>query len=85
MYFRPLPNKNVQILDHFFPLIFPKDSESLKILDIRLWEVGAKRPLKGTFWKMWQIFSELIKNIYLKNKCVRERITSLNFIREFQT
>ena len=25
---------------------FPKDSESLKILDIRLQEVGAKRPLK---------------------------------------
>ena len=46
--FRPLPNKNVQMLDHFFPLLFPKDSESLKILDIRLWEVKAKRPLKGT-------------------------------------
>ena len=43
--FRPLPNKNVQMLDHFFPLLFPKDSEYLKILDIRLWEVGAKRPL----------------------------------------
>ena len=46
--FRPLPNKNVQMLDHFFPFLFPKDSESLKILDIRLWEVGAKRPLNGT-------------------------------------
>ena len=46
--FRPFPNKNVQMLDHFFPLLFPKDSESLKILDILLWEVGAKRPLKGT-------------------------------------
>ena len=34
--------------DHFFPLLFPKDSESLKIFDIRLWEVGAKRPLNGT-------------------------------------
>ena len=45
--FRPLPNKNVQMLDHFFPLLFPKDSESLKILDIRLREVGAKRPLNG--------------------------------------
>ena len=33
---RPLPNKNFQMLDHFFPLLFPKDSESLKILDIRL-------------------------------------------------
>ena len=29
-HFRPLPNKNVQMLDHFFPL----HSESLKILDI---------------------------------------------------
>ena len=43
---RPLPNENVQMLDHFFPL--PKDSESLKIFDIQLWEVGAKRPLSGT-------------------------------------
>ena len=24
--FRPLPNKNVQIGDHFFPSLFPKDS-----------------------------------------------------------
>ena len=46
--FRQLPNKNVQMLDHFFPLLFLKNSESLKILDIRLWEVGAKRPLNGT-------------------------------------
>ena len=33
---------------HFFPLLFPKDSESLKILNIRLREVGAKRPLNST-------------------------------------
>ena len=46
--FRPFPNKNFQMLDHFFPLLFPKDSESQRILDIRLWEVGAKRPVKGT-------------------------------------
>ena len=46
--FRPLPNKNVQMLDHFFPLLFPKDSESLKILEIQLQEVEAKRPLNGT-------------------------------------
>jgi hypothetical protein len=32
----------------FFPLLFPKDSESLKILDIQLREVGAKRPLNAT-------------------------------------
>ena len=33
---------------HFFPLLFPKDSESLKILDIQIREGGAKRPLNGT-------------------------------------
>ena len=36
------------MLDHFFPLLFPKNSESLKLFDIRLREVGAKRPLNGT-------------------------------------
>ena len=36
------------MLDHFFPLLSPKDSESLKILDILLQEVKAKRPLNGT-------------------------------------
>ena len=47
------------ILDHFQTKMFksettsfhyfsPKDSESLKILDIRLWEVGAKRHLNVT-------------------------------------
>ena len=46
--FSPHPNKNVQMLDHFLPLLFPKDSESLKILDIWLREVGEKRPLNGT-------------------------------------
>ena len=35
------------MFDHFFPLLFPRDSESLKILDIRFWEVGAKRLLNG--------------------------------------
>ena len=39
---------NVQIWDHIHPLLFPKDSESLKFLDIRLWEVGSKRSLNGT-------------------------------------
>ena len=36
------------MLDHFFPLLFAKDSESLKILEIGLGEMGAKRPLNGT-------------------------------------
>ena len=40
--------KNVQIWDLLFQRLFPKDSESLKILDIRLWEVGAKRRLNST-------------------------------------
>ena len=46
--FRQFSNKNVQIWEHFFPILFPKDSESLKILDIWLREVGAKRRLSGT-------------------------------------
>ena len=46
--FRPLSNKNIQMLDLFLPLLFPKNSESLKILDIQLWEVGAERRLKKT-------------------------------------
>ena len=49
---RQFSNNNVYIWDHFFPLLFPKDSESLKILDIRFREVGAKRPLKKT--KNWR-------------------------------
>jgi hypothetical protein len=36
------------MLVHLFPLLFPKDSKSLNIFDIRLWEVGAKRLLNGT-------------------------------------
>ena len=40
--FRQLLNKNFQIWDHLFPLLFPKDSQSLKILDIWLREVGQK-------------------------------------------
>ena len=46
--FRQFLNKIFHIWDHFFPLLFPKDSESLKILDIRLREVGAKWCLNGT-------------------------------------
>jgi hypothetical protein len=46
--FRPLPNKNVQMLNNFFPLLFPKDFESIKIVDIQLREVGEKRPLNDT-------------------------------------
>ena len=51
--FRPLPSKKFQIWDHLFPLLFPKDSEYLKSLDIGLREVGAKRPLNGVN-KVWR-------------------------------
>ena len=46
--FKPFICKSFQIWDHFLPLLFPKDSESLKIWDIRLREVGAKRRLNST-------------------------------------
>jgi hypothetical protein len=65
---RQFSNKNVHIWDHFFPLLFPKDSESLKILDIWFREVGAKRYLKSehtdrhtdrrTFWLIASIGPE---------------------------
>ena len=38
--------KSLQTSDHFFPLLFPKDSESLNFLDIRHPQVGANRRLK---------------------------------------
>ena len=45
-------SKQSQIWYHFFSLLFPRDSENLKSLDIWLWEVGAKRFLKGmNNWK----------------------------------
>ena len=43
--------KNDQFWDQFFQAFFPKDSKSLKILDIRLQEVGAKKASKYTTWK----------------------------------
>ena len=46
--YRPFLSKNVQIWDHFFPLLLPKDSESLKILHIWLGKMGAKIRLNGT-------------------------------------
>ena len=39
--------KSFQIKDHFFSLLFPKDSKILNSFDIGLWEVGTKRPLNG--------------------------------------
>ena len=45
--FWPFPNKNVQNWDHFFPILIPKDSKSLKSCEIGLEEVGEKRSLNG--------------------------------------
>ena len=45
--FRPLISKIFKC-ETTFSITFPKDSEALNILDIRLQEVGAKRRLNGT-------------------------------------
>ena len=45
--------------NHFFPLLFAKDSEYLKFFDIALRKVGAKRPLNGV--NKWQKF---LKNFF---------------------
>ena len=42
-----LEGQKFQIWDHFLTIIFPKDSENLKSMDISLWEKGAKRHLNG--------------------------------------
>ena len=44
--------KSFTIWNHFWPLLFPKESQYLKSLDIELLEVGAKRCLNGVNkWK----------------------------------
>ena len=66
-------------------LLFPKDSKSLKILDIRLREVGAKRPLNGTLkvnrqtnrqTDIWTF--RLIESIGPKGRCFENLIKKLN-------
>ena len=37
--------KSFHIWDHFFPLLFPKDSKILKSLEMALWEMDAQRCL----------------------------------------
>ena len=50
--FTPFISKSFQIWDHFFPLLFHKNSKNLKSLDIWLREVGAKKRLNGVNkWK----------------------------------
>ena len=40
--FTPFMSKSFQIWDHFFPLLFPKDSENLKFVDIYFGKWGQK-------------------------------------------
>ena len=46
--FAPFISKSFQMGDHFFPFLFPKNSKSLKFVDIRFQELGAKRRLNCT-------------------------------------
>ena len=41
--FTPFMSKSCLIWDHFFQLLFPKDSKNLKSLDIELLELGGKK------------------------------------------
>ena len=44
--FRPLPNKNVQILDHFFPLLFPQGFRIAKNIEHPTLGSGGKKTVK---------------------------------------
>ena len=79
------------MLDHFFPILFPKDSESLKILDIRLREVGAKIPLKKTEnrrrpkkVKKKTFFCAAILDNFQTKMFISETILSITFPQGFQ-
>ena len=56
--FRPLPNKNVQFWDHFFPALFPRNSESLKIFRHPTLGSGGKIGLKIQYMKRGQTNKE---------------------------
>ena len=45
-------SKSFQVWDHFFPLLFPKDSLNLKCLDIELREGGGQMTVKRCV-KQW--------------------------------
>ena len=61
---RPCFSKSVQIWDHFFPLVCPKYSKSLKVLDVRFREMGAKRLWIGTS-KVNKLKNKSVKNFFL--------------------
>ena len=66
--FTPFMREIFQIWEHFFPLLFPKDSEKLNGLDIGRQEAGAKRPVNG------------VRNTDTKKSCsVRQNSPKTNF------
>ena len=74
--FTSFMSKSYQIWDPSFLLLFPKDSENLKSLDIGLRKVGAKRPLNG------------VRNTDTKKSCsVRQKLpkNKLFLARQFYT
>ena len=85
-FFSFAPNKNIPMWDHFFTLFFPKDSKSLKILDIQLREVGAKKRLNGTSKVNTQTDGQtdrrtfrLIESIGPEGRCFENLIITLFF------
>ena len=66
--FKPFLRQNFHIWDQFFPLVSPKDSKSLKNLDIRYPEVGAKRCLSGNSKVKKFSFKKSVKNFFLPVK-----------------
>ena len=48
--FTPCINKSFQIWDHFFPLLVPKDYESLKMLDIRRTALWPQQTVRSSCW-----------------------------------
>ena len=61
--FTPFISKSFQIWDHFFPLLFLKDSENLRILDDGLWEVEAKRCLNWVDTWFFTHYEQKLSNL----------------------
>ena len=78
--FTPFMRKIFQIRDHFFPLLFSKDSKNQKSLDIGLWEVGAKR----TFKRSEQINKSQLYTRYEQKISNRQPLLSITFLQGFQ-
>ena len=52
-HFTPFLSKKVHTWDHFFPLLFPKDSKYLKVWTLDLGKMGEERPFTGVN-KVWR-------------------------------